>query len=215
LITVVLVDDHSLVRVGIRHLLEDTVDIQVVGEAENGTQALSIVNELRPNVVLLDIIMPGLSGIELLKKLLIIDSHLKILIITSCDNKVFPSRLLEAGAVGYFLKKVGIEELIKTIRKIYNGQLYMSSELATQLALAKRKPSKKTLLSALSKREYEVMQLLIKGCSVQEVADQLKLKYKTVSTLRYRTFEKLKVKNDVELIQFAIRMGILVMDKVH
>ncbi|MGB6976291.1 MAG: response regulator [Gammaproteobacteria bacterium] len=211
MINIVLVDDHNLVRTGIKHILKDASDIKVIGEAGNGEQALSLIKKLQPDIVLMDIKMPGPgpSGLSLLKQLLANEADLKVIIITSCDNKIFPVRLLKAGAMGYFLKEMNDGELIRAIHMVHTGQRYMPHEVATQLALQRTSGSEKPVTSTLSKREYKIMLALIKGQSVQEISDELKLSHKTVNTYRYRLFDKLKVTNNVELTQFAIRNGLL------
>jgi two-component system, NarL family, invasion response regulator UvrY len=211
LINILLVDDHNLVRTGIKYILKDASDIKVIGEAENGEQALSLIKKLQPDIVLMDIKMPGPgpSGLPLLKQLLILEPDLKVIIITSCDNKVFPVRLLKAGAMGYFLKEMNGEELIRSIHMVHTGQRYMPHEVATQLALQRSNGAEKPVTDVLSKREYKIMLALIKGQSVQEISDELGLSHKTVNTYRYRLFDKLKVTNNVELTQFAIRNGLL------
>jgi two-component system invasion response regulator UvrY len=211
LINVLLVDDHNLVRTGIKHILKDASDIKVIGEAENGEQALSLIQKLQPDIVLMDIKMPGPgpSGLDLLKQLLAKEPDLKIIIITSCDNKVFPVRLLKAGAMGYFLKEMNDGELVRAIHMVNTGQRYMPHEVATQLALQRSTGPEKPATSALSKREHKIMLALIKGQSIQEIANELKLSHKTVNTYRYRLLDKLKVNSNVELTHFAIRNGLL------
>ncbi|MGB6976140.1 MAG: response regulator transcription factor [Gammaproteobacteria bacterium] len=209
MINVVLVDDHNLVRTGIKCILKNAPNIQIIGEAENGDIALKLIKELQPDVLLMDIMMPGLSGLSLLKELLTIKPDLKVLIVTSCDNEIFSASLLKAGAMGYFVKKMGEQELINAINKVHNGQRYISFEAATQLALPEARRLEKPMVDILSKREYEVMLLLIKGYSILQISHQLNLRYKTISTLRSRIFDKLKVGSNVELTQFAIRSGLL------
>jgi two-component system invasion response regulator UvrY len=211
LINIALVDDHNLVRTGIKHIFKDTADIKVIGEAENGEQALNLIKKFLPDIVLMDIKMPGPgpSGLLLLKELLRIEPELKIIILTSCDNKIFPVRMLKAGAMGYFLKDMNDSELIRAIHMVHAGQRYMPHEVATQLALQRTSGPEKPATSILSDREYKIMLALIKGQSVQEIAKELTLSHKTVNTYRYRLFDKLKVTNNVELTQFAIRNDLL------
>ena len=210
MITVLLVDDHDLVRVGIRRLLSDVKDLKVIGEAKSGEEAVRFARELRPDVVLMDVKMPGIGGLEATKKIVRLDSNIKILAVTVYGEEPFPSRLLQAGAAGYLTKGSGIDEMINAIKTVFAGQKYLSSEVAQQLALKHvgGEPDSSSL-DLLSEREMQIMIMITKGVKVQEISDKLCLSPKTVNSYRYRLFEKLKVNSDVELTHLAMRHGML------
>lgn len=209
MINVLLVDDHDLVRTGIKLMLEEVAGIKVVGEANTGEDAINLVRELHPHVVLLDVKMPGIGGLETTRKLLRIDPDVKILIVTIYDDDIFPSRLLQAGASGYVTKGVGMNEMVQAIRAVHAGQRYISPEIAKQIALKSLGDKEDLPFETLSERELQVTLMITKGMRVQEIAEALHLSSKTVNSYRYRIFEKLGVKNDVELTHLAIRHGLL------
>ena len=208
MINVIVVDDHELVREGIKRMLSEAPNIKVVGEAANGEEAVKVARLVKPHVVLMDVKMPGVGGMEATQKLLHLDPDLKILIVTSCDNELFPARLLEAGAAGYITKDAKPEEMIQAIRSVYVGQRYFSNKIANILAL-KQVSSKGSPFDALSQREAQIMLMIMRGMKPKEIAEKLYLSGKTVNSYRYRIFEKLGVKNDVDLALLAIRYGII------
>lgn len=210
LIKVLLVDDHELVRVGIKSLLVGEKNIEVIGEANSGEQAVKIAREKKPHIVLMDVKMPGIGGLEATRKLLRIDPNIKVIAVTACEEDPFPSRLLQAGAAGYLTKGCGPEEMISAIHKVNAGQRYISPEIAQQLAL--KHLSDGTAISpfdVLSERELQVMIMITNGCKVQEISEKLCLSPKTINTYRYRIFEKLKIESDVELTLMALRHNML------
>jgi len=204
-INVVLVDDHQLVRSGIRRILDDAEDVRVVGEAASGEEALKLVKQARPSVVLMDVNMPGIGGLEATRKLLRIDENLKIIALTVHVDEPYPSRLLEAGALGYLTKGCDENEIITAIRAVQRGERYIGADIARQMALSGLSGSSRNPFGKLSQREVQVMMMITKGHKVQEISDVLCLSPKTVSTYRYRLYEKLGVDNDVELTHLAIR----------
>lgn len=208
MITVLLVDDHDLVRAGVKSLLSGIKDIQVVGEASNGEEALKIAREKRPHVVLMEVRMPGIGGIEATRKLIQANSQIKIIALTMCDEEPFPSKMLKAGATGYLTKKSRLDELVGAIYAVHLGKSYLSPAIAQQLALKNTLDENTSLFDALSSRELQVMLMITSGQKVQNISDKLCLSPKTVNTYRYRLFEKLKVHSDVALTHFAIRHGI-------
>lgn len=203
------VDDHDLVRMGITRMLADIPDIRVVGEASSGESALALARELKPDVVLMDLRMPGIGGLEATRKLLRQQPDIKVVAVTICDEDPFPSRLLQAGAAGYLTKGACLDEMVKAIRHVMSGQRYLSTEIAQHLALkpfdaeADRSP-----FDQLSEREMQIA-LMIVGCQkIQDISDKLFLSPKTVNTYRYRIFEKLAIHSDVELALLAVRHGV-------
>lgn len=209
MIHILIVDDHFLVRMGIRRLLEDVSGLKVIAEANTGEEALRLVREKPPEVVLMDVKMPGIGGLEATRKLVRGYPEVKVLVLTACDEEPFPSRLLQAGASGYLTKDCGIDELVKAIRSVNAGQRYLSPNIAQQLALKHVSDAESSPFETLSERELQVMIMITNGQKVPEISDKLHLSPKTVNSYRYRIFEKLQVHSDVELTHLAIRYGLL------
>ena len=209
MIEVLLVDDHELVRTGVKRLLEDEPGISVVAEAASGEQALRLARELRPQVVLMDLNMPGMGGLEATDKLLRRDPRIKVLVVTVYDDEPFPSQLIKAGAMGYVTKGCGIEEMVKAIKTVHRGQRYVSGDVAKHMAMHMLDGAEKSPFGGLSKREMEVLLLMTQGQSIQAISDRLCLSPKTIATYRYRLFDKVGVRSDVELMRLAIRHGII------
>jgi len=209
MIKVIIVDDHDLIRAGIRHMLTDAPGIKVVGETNNGEDVLKLVRESSPDLVLMDIRMPGIGGLEATRKILRFSPDTKILIITACKDDMHPSRLLQIGASGYLTKDASMEEMVKAVRNVYAGQTYVSQEIAQQLALKNVKDIDKTPFDDLSGRELQVALMIVKGLKTSEISDKLNLSTKTVNSYRYRIFNKLKLKGDVELVHLALQYGLI------
>ncbi|AGZ35877.1 two-component system response regulator UvrY [Pseudomonas sp. SWI6] len=208
MIRVLVVDDHDLVRTGITRMLADIDGLQVVGEADSGESALKQVRELKPDVVLMDVKMPGIGGLEATRKLLRSHPDIKVVAVTVCEEDPFPTRLMQAGAAGYLTKGAGLDEMVQAIRLAFAGQRYISPQIAQQLALKSFQPQGSPF-DALSEREIQIA-LMIVGCQkVQIISDKLCLSPKTVNTYRYRIFEKLSVTSDVELTLLAVRHGMV------
>jgi len=211
LIKVLIVDDHALVRLGIRRLLEDVKGIKVMGEAESGEQAIQITRSDPPDVVLLDINMPGIGGLETTKRLVRIKPDIRIIAVTAFSNDPYPSRVLQAGASGYLTKECSIEEMTDAIKKVFLGQKYLSPEIAQQMALKSLDDSgqKASPFEILSERELQIMLMITSGLRVQEISEKLHLSTKTVNSYRYRLFDKLGIRNDVELTHLAMQFDLL------
>lgn len=210
MIKVLVVDDHDLVRMGITRMLGDVSGIEVVGQATSGEDAIKQVRELAPEVVLMDVKMPGIGGLEATRKILRSNPDTKVIAVTACQAEPFPSRLLQAGASGYLTKGAGLDEMVKAIRVAKAGQRYISPEIAQQLAL---KPFQadggKTPFDELSERELQVALMIVNCHKVQEISDKLFLSPKTVNSYRYRVFDKLSIHSDVELTLLAVRHDML------
>jgi DNA-binding NarL/FixJ family response regulator len=211
-IKVLVVDDHDLVRMGIIRMLTDISGITVVGEAATGEEALMLARELSPQVVLMDVKMPGIGGLEATRKMLRQDPEVRVVAVTVCDEEPFPSRLLKAGAAGYLTKGAALEEMIKAIRTVASGQRYISPEIAQQLALKNLEEEKSSPFEVLSEREMQITMMIVNCQKVQEISDRLFLSPKTVNSYRYRIFEKLGIDSDVELTLLAVRHGLLSAD---
>lgn len=213
MIKVLVVDDHELVRTGITRLVSDVKGINVIGEAKSGEEAIQLARELIPDVVLMDVKMPGIGGLEATRKLKRIDPDIKVLIVTVHDEDPFPSRLLQAGASGYLTKGADAEEMVQAIRAVYTGQRYISPNIAQQLALKHLSNEEQSPFDSLSDRELQVMLMITHGQTVQEISEKLCLSPKTINSYRYRMFEKFNIKTDVELTHLALRHGLLDPDR--
>lgn len=208
LIKVLIVDDHALVRMGIRRLLEDLSDMEVVGEADCGEVALTLVKEKQPHVVLLDMKMPGMDGWEVTRRLKKSNPQAKVIAVTAVSVEPFPARVLQLGAMGYLTKESSAEEMASAIRKVHQGQRYLSAEIAQKMAI-KSLASQGSPFDLLSEREMQVMLMITSGMTVQDIAERLFLSSKTINGYRYRMFEKLSIKNDVELTYLAMKHRII------
>jgi len=208
-INVLVVDDHDLVRSGIVRLLSDVAGITVVGEANTGEEAVKIAREKRPNVVLMDIRMPGIGGLEATRKIVHQNPEIKVIALTIYENEPFPTKLLQAGASGYLTKGALIDEMVLAIRTVYAGNRYLGPEIAQQMALKSVAENEQSPFEQLSERELQVMIMITAGQSVQTIAEKLCVTPKTINSYRYRIFEKLNVQSDVELTLLAMRHGIL------
>ena len=210
MISVMLVDDHKLMRTGIKFILDDTADIRVVGEASSGEEALERARALKPNVILMDVSMPGIGGLEATRKLAMSLPETRIIVLSAQTAEPFPMRLMEAGAAGYLTKDSAGDEIVTAIRRVQAGERYISADIARQMALqAVNKTSGASPFEQLSSREMQVMIMATGGHSVQDISDKLHLSPKTVSTYRSRLFQKLGVSNDVELTRLALRYGVI------
>ncbi len=205
MIRVLLVDDHDLVRVGFKSLLENIPNIEVIGEANNGEDAITLAGSLKPNVILMDVKMPGIGGLVATERIKHRYPDCKILAVTIYGEEPYPSRILQAGALGYITKGANIDEMVQAIRAVATGKRYISPEVAQQLALKHLNKETETPFDNLSEREMQVLIMITSGQKVQEIADQLCISSKTVNSYRYRLFEKLGVDTDVELTHLAIR----------
>jgi len=191
-------------------MLADIDGLQVVGQAESGETAIKKSRELKPDVVLMDVKMPGIGGLEATRKLLRSYPDIKVIAVTICEEDPFPTRLLQAGAAGYLTKGAALDEMIQAIRMVFAGQRYISPQIAQQLALKSFQPKVNgSPFDLLSEREIQIA-LMIANCQkVQAISDKLCLSPKTVNTYRYRIYEKLSITSDVELALLAVRHGMV------
>lgn len=208
MINVVLVEDHVLIRTGIKALLEDAPNIKIVGESSTGAEAVRIVRRIKPQVVLLDVDLPDLGGLEIAHRLLRYDATIKIIILTACVNDVLPSRLLEMGIAGYLTKGGSKEELTHAILQVNKGQKYISEAISKQMALKSvdRKPEP---LDVLSDRELEFMILIARGNKDKVLAEKFHLTTKTINSYRGKIFKKLGIKNVVDLMHLALHYRLI------
>ncbi len=206
--TVLLVDDHDLVRAGFRRLLEDEGKFTVIDEVSSGEQAIKQYIEHQPDVVIMDISMPGIGGIGAIERIIAHDSEARILVLSVHEDSVFTTRALQAGAKGFVPKRSAPEEMIKALAQVAAGRMYIDSAVAQQIAMQKLQNSD-NILDALSRREFDVFCLLAEGKTVNEIADTLSLSPKTVGTHYTNIKQKLGVSNAAELARLAIRSGLL------
>lgn len=205
MIRVLVVDDHPIVREGLKQILSDTEDILVVDEADSGQDVLNSIARNNYDVVLLDISMPGRDGLEVLRELKQQKPRLPVLILSMYPEEHYAVRVLRSGASGYLTKSSAPDELISAIRKVASGRKYISSTLAERLTYELDRDADKPVHEALSDREYQVMHMISTGKSVKEIAEELGLSVKTVSTYRSRIMEKMNMKNNAEIVLYAVQ----------
>jgi len=206
LIKVLLADDHSIVRAGLRRIVEESGDMEVVAEAADGRETLRLIQERMPDVAVIDISMPGLDGLEVVSQLHGQYPNLPILILTMHEESQYVVRAIQAGAMGYLTKQSAPEQLVKAIRKVNAGSRYLTDEAAETLALRIAKGSgEQSPLDSLSMRELQVLRRLAMGHTNREIASAYNISIKTVDTYRSRLLKKLNLRNNAELSRFAIR----------
>ena len=206
MIKVLLADDHSIVRAGLRRIVEESGDMEVVAEAADGRETLRLVQEIMPDVAVIDISMPGLDGLEVVSQLHGQYPNLPILILTMHEESQYVVRAIQAGAMGYLTKQSAPEQLVKAIHKVNAGNRYLTDEAAETLALRIAKGSgEQSPLDSLSMRELQVLRRLALGHTNREIASAYNISIKTVDTYRSRLLKKLKLRNNAELSRFAIR----------
>lgn len=204
---VLLVDDHAIVREGYRRLLEDEASISVVGEAGNAAQAYEQARSLEPDVVVMDIALPGVSGIEATRRMLREQPPLRILMFSMYDDAIYARRALEAGALGYLSKASAPEVLVRAIYAVSRGERYVSPDVATNIAQSATQPGKSEI-AALTPREFEVVRLLVQGETVKSISEKLALSEKTVANHQSTIREKLGARNSAQLARLASQLGL-------
>jgi two-component system invasion response regulator UvrY len=214
MINILLVDDHELVRTGIKLMLQDTDQIQVVGEASSGEEAVLSAKENKPDVILMDVNMPGIGGLEATIRLLRSDPHIKVLVLSTHTDEILPSRLMSIGAAGYLSKHTNREELLKAIHAVHSGQFYIDPSMMDLIVLPRLNPkdSSDASISELSERELQILLMVARGMEVNEIAQKLFLSTKTINGYRNTILKKLGVKTDVEAARIAIRLGLVDVD---
>ncbi|HEX8011304.1 MAG TPA: response regulator transcription factor [Casimicrobiaceae bacterium] len=205
MIRVVIADDHTLVREGLKQLLSAAGGIEVVGEASEGHEVLKAAREKEFDVLLLDLSMPGKSGMELIKQIKAEKPRLRILVLSMHQEHQYAVRAIKAGASGYLTKDSASTQLVSAIGKVAGGGAFISAEVAEQLALNAMPHAEGPPHTTLSDREYQVFRMLVSGRAVSEIADELNLSVKTVSTHKARLMEKMGIDNQAELVRYAIR----------
>ena len=207
-INILLVDDHSVVRMGFKMLIESESDMSVVSEAESGELGITAYKEHKPNVVIMDITMPGMGGLDAIERIIAFDKKAKILVLSAHEDTVHPKIALSAGSLGYLTKRSAAEELIKAIRSVNSGTKYLEPTIAQQMAITQLS-GENNPVEILSDREFEVFMDLAKGKSTNEIADTMCLSPRTVGTHLYNIKQKLNANNSAEIALIAIRCGLL------
>lgn len=214
MINVLLVDDHELVRTGISRILMDERGIKVIGEASTGEEALQFCRQHEPDVVLMDMNMPGMGGMTATKRILHYCPDIKIIGLSiSCEEPV-PTKVMQLGAAGFISKNTPPKEMIMAIKKVYSGARHISDEVAQKMALAKVNNQQPNPFDGLSDRELQIMMMITQGQKVTDIAEHLNVSAKTVNSYRYRMFEKLAISGDVELTHLALRHGMIDIAKI-
>ncbi|MDI6696587.1 MAG: response regulator transcription factor [Anaerolineales bacterium] len=213
-IRVLIADDHAILRDGIRSLLEIQPEIRVVGEAANGREALEKARLLLPDVVLMDVAMPEMNGLEATRQIKALNPQIQILILTQHDDREYVEPLLQAGASGYVLKRSGGREVITAIRQVYESGAYLEPSIARQVieGFTQKEARAEDPLEKLTPRERQVFQLLVSGKSNKEIARELRISAKTISVHRSNLMAKLNVHNSIELVHFAAQHRLLEAD---
>lgn len=209
-IKVVLVDDHAAVRTGFRLLLESAGDIEVIGEMDSGEAINQQIGKISPDVIVMDLSMQGMGGIEAIRRVRLKNAKVRILVFTMHDNVAFVEQAMDAGANGYITKNNAGNVLVHAIRKVHAGEGYVDEKLTEQLSL-RQNLGTGTVLGSLSRREFQIFCKFAEGLSVQEIADQLSLSIKTVANYQTQIKEKLGISSTAELVKLAIANGVIQM----
>lgn len=212
MVKLLLVDDHDLVRTGIRRILDDVEGFNVIAEADSGEHAVKLCRKDPPDIVLMDMSMPGIGGLEATKQILRISDGIKVVALSVHKENPFPAKVMQMGAFGYLTKDADPQEMIIALQKVSRGQKYIAPEIAQQIALGQLDLNEDDPFKSLSERELQIMIMLTKGTKVPDIAVQLNISAKTVNTYRYRMFEKLNVTSDVELTHLALRHQLIKSD---
>jgi len=207
-INIILVDDHAVVRAGVRRLLEQEPLFDVIGEAESGEKAYQLFGELNPDVMLMDLSMPGMGGLEAIRRILMRDEKAKILVLSMHEDLSFANQALKLGAKGYLIKNTLGDDLVKAIEAISRGDIFLSDEIAKKIAVSSIDGGQDPIHD-LSAREFEIFRLLAEGFEVDAIATTLNISSKTVSNYQTMIKQKLNIHTPIELIRYAIKAGVI------
>ena len=212
-ISVLLVDDHEIVRVGFKRLIETTRDIDVIAEAKSGEDAYNLAHELRPDIIIMDINMPGIGGLEAISRLHKRDPKIKIIALTVHETEPFPTRVLKAGAKGYLSKRCVPQELISAIRSVHSGGTFITSQVIREMS---KTPGAEggggggeSSINRLTAREFQIFSMIAEGRTAVEIGEDMNLSHKTIHSHRANVMKKLKLKTTANIVQFAILQGII------
>ena len=206
--TIVLVDDHAVVRAGVRRLLEQEPLFEVIGEAESGEKAYQILAELKPDVMVMDLSMPGMGGLEAIRRILMRYEKAKILVLSMHEDISFANQALKLGAKGYLTKNTLADDLVKSIETVTQGDVFLSDEIAKKMAMQSISGNQDPV-HELSAREFEIFRLLAEGLDIDAIASTLNISSKTVSNYQTMIKQKLNINTPIELIRYAIKVGII------
>ncbi|CAM8315129.1 response regulator [Candidatus Methylopumilus planktonicus] len=206
--TIVLVDDHAVVRAGVRRLLEQEPLFEVIGEAESGEKAYQIFGELKPDVMVMDLSMPGMGGLESIRRILMRYEKAKILVLSMHEDLSFANQALKLGAKGYLIKNALADDLVKSIETVSNGEVFLSAEIAKKMAMQSISGNQDPV-HELSAREFEIFRLLAEGLDIEAIASTLNISSKTVSNYQTMIKQKLNINTPIELIRYAIKVGVI------
>jgi DNA-binding NarL/FixJ family response regulator len=207
-ITIVLIDDHAVVRAGVRRLLEQESLFEVIGEAESGEKAYQIFGELKPDVMVIDLSMPGMGGLEAIRRILMRHEKAKILVLSMHEDLSFANQALKLGAKGYLTKNTLADDLVKSIQTVSKGDVFLSDEIAKKMAMQSISGNQDPI-HELSAREFEIFRLLAEGFEIDAIAGTLNISSKTVSNYQTMIKQKLNINSPVELIRYAIKAGVI------
>jgi len=207
-INIILVDDHAVVRAGVRRLLEQESSFDVIGEAESGEKAYQLFGELSPDVMVMDLSMPGMGGLESIRRILMRDEKAKILVLSMHEDLSFANQALKLGAKGYLIKNTLGDDLVKAIEAISRGDIFLSDEIAKKIAVSSIDGGQDPIHD-LSAREFEIFRLLAEGFEVDAIATTLNISSKTVSNYQTMIKQKLNIHTPIELIRYAIKAGVI------
>ena len=206
--TIVLVDDHAVVRAGVRRLLEQESLFEVIGEAESGEKAYQVFGELKPDVMVMDLSMPGMGGLEAIRRILMRYEKANILVLSMHEDLSFANQALKLGAKGYLIKNALADDLVKSIETVSIGEVFLSDEIAKKMAMQSILGDKDPI-HELSAREFEIFRLLAEGLDIDGIATTLNISSKTVSNYQTMIKQKLDINSPVELIRYAIKTGVI------
>jgi len=207
-VTIVLVDDHAVVRAGVRRLLEQEALFEVIGEAESGEKAYHMFGELKPDVMVMDLSMPGMGGLEAIRRILMRHERARILVLTMHEDLSFANQALKLGAKGYLIKNTLGDDLVKSIQTVSRGEVFLSDEIAKKMAMQSIS-GEQDPIHELSAREFEIFRLLAEGLEIEAIATTLNISSKTVSNYQTMIKQKLNINTPVELIRYAIKAGVI------
>jgi two-component system invasion response regulator UvrY len=207
-VTIVLVDDHAVVRAGVRRLLEQEPLFDVIGEAESGEKAYHMFGELKPDVMVMDLSMPGMGGLEAIRRILMRHERARILVLTMHEDLSFANQALKLGAKGYLIKNTLGDDLVKSIQTVSRGEVFLSDEIAKKMAMQSIS-GEQDPIHELSAREFEIFRLLAEGLEIDAIATTLNISSKTVSNYQTMIKQKLNINTPVELIRYAIKAGVI------
>ena len=207
-VTIVLVDDHAVVRAGVRRLLEQETLFEVIGEAESGEKAYKIFGELKPDVMVMDLSMPGMGGLESIRRILMRHERARILVLSMHEDLSFANQALKLGAKGYLIKNTLGDDLVKSIQMVARGEIFLSDEIAKKMAMQSISGAEDPI-DELSAREFEIFRLLAEGLEIDAIAATLNISSKTVSNYQTMIKQKLNINTALELIRYAIKTGVI------